>query len=76
MRTDGSSASDIIIHASELEERCEFAPAVSSFLTLAEQAELWGRVRYPHRLFFWGGFSGAERRCAVFVPEWAVYIAP
>lgn len=67
---------DAVIHAAELEERCEYVPAVSSYLTASEQAELWRRVRYPHRLFFWGGFVGAERRCAVFIPEWAADGAP
>lgn len=71
-----NSPGDAVIHAAELEERCEYSPAVSAFLTPAEQAELWQRVRYPHRLFFWGGFVGAERRCAVFIPEWAADGAP
>ncbi len=73
---NGVLAADAVLHAAELEERCEYSPAVSAFLTGGEQAELWRRVRYPHRLFFWGGFSGAERRCAVFLPEWAAEGAP
>ncbi|MBE6708671.1 MAG: hypothetical protein E7578_05470 [Ruminococcaceae bacterium] len=76
MRDGNRETADAVIHAAELEERCEYVPAVSSFLTISEQAELWRRVRYPHRLFFWGGFSGAERRCAVFIPEWAADGAP
>ncbi len=76
MKSINTSVSDIIIHASELEERCEYVPAVSVFLTPAEQAELARRVRYPHRLFFWGGFAGAERKAAVFLPEWAADGAP
>lgn len=67
---------DAVLHASELEDRCEYAPALSVFLTAGEQAELWRRVHYPHRLFFWGGFLGAERRCALFLPEWATEGAP
>lgn len=69
-------ASDIVVHASELENRCEYSPAVSVFLTPSEQAELIKLVRYPHRLFFWGGFSDAERCAAVFLPEWASDGAP
>lgn len=76
MKSGNISPSDVIVHASELENRCEYAPAVSVFLTLAEQEELWRTVRYPHRLFFWGGFSDAERRAAVFLPEWAADGAP
>ncbi len=76
MKKGNLDLSDIIIHAAELEERCEYAPAVSVFLTPSEQAELWRYVRFPHRLFFWGGFSGAERRCAVFLPEWVADAAP
>lgn len=71
MKNGNVSVSDVIIHASELENRCEYAPAVSVFLTPSEQEELWKTVHYPHRLFFWGGFSDAERRAAVFLPEWA-----
>ncbi len=76
MRDGIREAADAVIHAAELEGRCDYVPAVSSYLTLSEQAELWRRVHYPHRLFFWGGFSGAERRCAVFIPEWAADGAP
>ena len=76
MRDGVRDMADAVIHAAELEERCEYAPATSPFLTVSEQAELWRRVRYPHRLFFWGGFAGAERRCAVFIPEWAADGAP
>lgn len=72
----GADTGDIIIHALELEGRCEYAPAVSLFLSPTEQAELWRRVRCPHRLFFWGGFIDAERRAAVFLPEWAIESAP
>ena len=76
MKNANSTANDIIIHAAELEDRCEYVPAVSVFLTPAEQAQLFRQVRYPHRLFFWGGFIGAERRAAVFIPEWAADGAP
>ncbi|MBQ7827695.1 MAG: hypothetical protein IJ386_05450 [Clostridia bacterium] len=76
MKSGSTAVSDIIVHASELENRCEYEPAVSVFLTPAEQEELWRTVRYPHRLFFWGGFSDAERRAAVFLPEWAADGAP
>lgn len=67
----GISAGDAVIHAAELEDRCIYAPEISCFLTPAEQVYLWRKVRFPHRLFFWGGYSGAERRAAVFLPEWA-----
>ncbi len=76
MKSGNISAVDTVIHAAELENRCEYAPAVSAFLTPSEQSELISLVRYPHRLFFWGGFIGAERRAAVFLPEWAADSAP
>lgn len=76
MKNSNTNVSDIIIHASELEDRCEYVPAISVFLTPAEQAELTRRVRYPHRLFFWGGYAGAERKAAVFLPEWVADGAP
>jgi len=76
MKKQGTPTADVIVHAAELENRCEYAPAVSVFLTPAEQAQLFSFVRYPHRLFFWGGFTGAERRATVFLPEWAADGAP
>lgn len=71
-----NTVADVLVHTVELEERSEYAPAISPFLTASEQAVLWQRVRFPHRLFFWGGFSEAERRAAVFLPEWAADGAP
>lgn len=76
MKNGNAFASDTVVHAAELENRCEYAPAVSVFLTPSEQAELTKLVKLPHRLFFWGGFSDAERRAAVFLPEWAAEAAP
>ena len=60
----------LLTHVAELETRSKNAPSVSAFLTPGEQAELCKAVREPRRMFFWGGFSGAERRAAVFLPDW------
>jgi len=70
MREDGTK--DILLHAAELEERCDYAPAVSDFLTVAEQVSLTHIITSGERLFFWGAFPEAERKCAVFLPEWAL----
>ena len=68
--------SPAVIHAAELEARSTYAPAVSSFLTPAEQAELSRMRGTCPSLFFFGGVVGAERRAAVFLPEWAAEGAP
>lgn len=68
--------SPAVIHAAELEARSTYAPAVSPFLTPAEQAELSRMRGTCPSLFFFGGVVGAERRAAVFLPEWAAEGAP
>ncbi len=68
---------DTVVHAAELEARAEYSPAASRFLTPTEQAELYALAAHSRdRLFFWGGYVGAERRAAVFLPEWAADGAP
>lgn len=74
MRTNELSSA--VIHAAELEARSEYAPQISAFLTPAEQAELCRARGVCPRLFFFGGFVGAERRAAVFLPDWAIEAAP
>ena len=68
--------SSAVLHAAELEARSTYAPAVSAFLTPAEQAELARMRGTCPALFFFGGAVGAERRAAVFLPEWAADAAP
>lgn len=65
-----------LIHVLELEERGEYVPLLSDFLTPSEQAAVSGQVKDRRRLFFWGGYPGAERRAALFLPEWALDSAP
>ena len=53
----------------------EYALRISRFLTPAEQAEAYDIARAEGaggRCFFWGGAAEAERRCAVFLPEWMI----
>ncbi len=53
----------------------EYTLRISQFLTPAEQAEAYNIARENGagaRCFFWGGAAGAERRCAVFLPEWMI----
>ena len=57
----------------DLIESSEYSMKISRFLTPAEQAEAFDIARSEGadgRCFFWGGAPGAERRCAVFLPEW------
>lgn len=60
-------------HLADLGEKGEYTVAVSEFLTsrrqrIAVAAAMKGG--FSSRLFFWGGTVGAERRCAVFLPDW------
>ena len=57
----------LLRRAEELEHRSGAAVAVGDFLTPAEQITV--SAAYP-RCFFWGGYRGAERRVAVFLPDW------
>ena len=57
----------------DLAASSEYTVRISHFLTPAEQAEAYNIARAcgaGERCFFWGGAAGAERRCAVFLPEW------
>jgi len=60
-------------HIADLGEKGEYTVSVSEFLTsrrqrIAVAAAMKGG--FGGRLFFWGGATGAERRCAVFLPSW------
>ena len=58
-------------HAEELARRAEYQPQLTPFLTPAEQRELFDTLTaFRPRTVFWGGFAGAERRRAVFFPDW------
>lgn len=60
-------------HAADLYARSEYEIAATSFLTPAEQREIFDALPAARaRLVFWGGALGCERRCAFFVPEWAL----
>lgn len=63
----------LIFRAAELSARSENFAVASSFLTPAEQRIVFESLRKgggAERLFFWGGFIGAERRMAIFLPSW------
>ncbi|MBR6676839.1 MAG: hypothetical protein IKL24_05870 [Clostridia bacterium] len=63
----------LISRAAELSARTEDSAAALSFLTPREQALIYAELErrgVAHRLFFWGGFVGAQRRKAVFLPAW------
>lgn len=59
----------LISRATELSARSENSAVASSFLTPSEQRTVYESVR-RNNLFFWGGFVGAERRIAIFLPSW------
>ena len=65
----------LILRAAELSARGENSAVASSFLTPAEQRTVFEAQKGSggcDRLFLWGGYSGATRRKAVFLPLWAV----
>ena len=74
----GRSISDderrlLVFRAAELSARSENSAVASSFLTSAEQRIIFEAQRAAgrsDRLFFWGGYVGAERRKAIFLPSW------
>ena len=58
-------------HAEDLFRRSEFEITHTSFLTPAEQREVFDALPSAReRLVFWGGALGAQRRCAFFIPDW------
>lgn len=58
-------------HAGDLSDRAEYTVEATSFLSPAEQREIFDALPYARgRMVFWGGAAGAERRCAFFIPEW------
>lgn len=63
----------LIQRAEELCKRGEDNGAATSFLTPREQRlvfEALKRTGDHNRTFFWGGYVGAQRRKAVFLPVW------
>ncbi len=65
----------LISRATELSVRGENSAVALSFLTPGEQRLVFSAMERAHntsRLFFWGGCIGAERRRAIFLPEWLV----
>ncbi len=65
---------ELIRRAKDLLQRCEQSQTVthSSFLTPAEQYEIqhWADWSGADNLQFRGGFPGAERQLAFFLPDW------
>lgn len=63
----------LVFRAAELSARSENSAVASSFLTPSEQRTVFEAEcarNGADRLFFWGGYVGAERRKAVFLPAW------
>ncbi|MBQ4066384.1 MAG: hypothetical protein IJD22_01945 [Clostridia bacterium] len=63
----------LISRATELSVRQENSAVALSFLTPREQRLVYEAMVAGHRadrLFFWGGYYGAERRRALFLPSW------
>ena len=69
----------LMARAAEMACRDAYDVSFSDFLTPREQRIFhYAAASEGHgdRLFFWGGAVGAERRCAVFVPEWLLSDVP
>lgn len=65
----------LISRAAELSARSENSAVVSHFMTPREQRlvyEAMQRSGDALRMFLWGGYAGAERRAAFFLPSWLV----
>ena len=66
---------DLIRRAEDLSARCERTGTVThtGFLTPAEcfALEQWAKRAPGVRMLLHGGFDGAERRVAFFLPDWA-----
>ena len=63
----------LISRATELSERSEKNAVALSFLTPREQKLVlteMERIGVANRVLFWGGYYGAERRKAIFLPSW------
>ena len=63
----------LISRATELSERSEKNAVALSFLTPGEQRLVFSQMEREgkaDRVFFWGGYFGAERRRAIFLPSW------
>ncbi len=63
----------LISRATELSERSENSAVALSFLTPREQRLVFSameRAGKADRVLFWGGYFGAERRKAIFLPSW------
>lgn len=65
----------LVSRAEELLFRSENSAAASYFMTPREQRIVFDALKREggcDNLFFWGGYAGAERRAAVFLPSWIV----
>lgn len=65
----------LVARAEELARRSEGAVSATCFLTPREQRIVFEAMKgcgYADKLFMWGGYVGAVRRAAVFLPDWLV----
>ncbi len=63
----------LMAHAAELSKREAYDVSFTDFLSPREERLFYAAAAaegHAHRLFFFGGARDAERRCAVFLPEW------
>lgn len=63
----------LISRATEISRREANSAVALSFLTPREQRLVFESAEkdgYSQRIFFWGGYRGAERRRAIFLPSW------
>ncbi len=69
----------LVSRARELAERAGYSAAVSDFLSPREQIIFYQSAASAGagaNCFFWGGCLGAERRCALILPDWMLTDAP
>jgi len=69
----------LMARAAETVSRDAYDTVFSDFLTPREQRIYYAAAAmegHADRLFFWGGAPGAERRCAVLVPDWLLSDVP
>lgn len=64
-----------VAHALDMMAASEYAVSTTGFCSPGEIAEIYSEIRalfgaQAERCFFWGGCRGADRRVAVFLPEW------
>ena len=68
----------LIARGAELSARADHAATASSFLSPRQQRLLFESAIMEKRadqIFFWGGYTGATRRMAIYLPTWILSFA-